>query len=63
MSEFKYNEEAWEKIFSDYHILEEINEKGFFKITSEEINKYRDMGIELSEEEILKILLAKIKKD
>ncbi len=41
MSEFKYNEEAWEQIFSDYHVLEEINKQGFFKITSEEINKYR----------------------
>ena len=36
MSEFKYNEEAWEQIFIDYHVLEEINKKGFFKITSEE---------------------------
>lgn len=31
MSEFKYNEEAWEQIFIDYHVLEEINKKGFLK--------------------------------
>ena len=42
MSAYKYNEQAWEQIFKDYHILDKIKEQGFFEITSEEINKYRE---------------------
>lgn len=36
------NDIAWETIFSDHHILDEINKNGFYKIKSSVINKYRE---------------------
>ena len=36
------NKEAWEILFKQYDILNEINKKGFFKITSKQINVYRE---------------------
>lgn len=32
----------WEDIFNDYKVLEIINEKGFFKITADEIRPYKE---------------------
>ena len=42
MSRYSTNKEAWEKIFEDFNILEEIDKNGFFKITSKQINEYRE---------------------
>lgn len=42
MSRCSTNKEAWEKIFENYNILEKIEEQGFFKISSKEINEYRE---------------------
>lgn len=42
MSRCPTNKEAWEKIFEKYNVLEEINNKGYFKITSKQINEYRE---------------------
>ena len=42
MSRCSTNKEAWEKIFEKYNILEKIEEQGFFKISSKEINEYRE---------------------
>ena len=36
------NEENWIKLFDEYNILTEIEKHKFFKITSEQINKYRE---------------------
>lgn len=36
------NKEAWEILFEKYNILDEINKNGFFKITSKQINVYRE---------------------
>lgn len=35
-------DKKWKEIFNDYPIIEEIKNKGYFKITSSEINKYRE---------------------
>ena len=42
MSRYSTNKEAWEKIFEKYNILEKIEKQGFFKISSKEINEYRE---------------------
>lgn len=42
MSRCSTNKEAWEKIFEKYNILEEIKNKGYFKISSKEINEFRE---------------------
>lgn len=42
---------------------ESQSKRKLINLLNEEINKYKDMGMELSEEEILKILLAKIKNN
>lgn len=42
MSRYSTNKEAWEKIFDKYNVLEKIEKKGFFKISSKEINEYRE---------------------
>jgi len=36
------NQEAWEKIFEKYKIVEKILEQGYFIITSKQINDYRE---------------------
>ena len=36
------NKLAWEKLFEKYKILKEIEKKGYFKITSKQINEYRE---------------------
>lgn len=52
-----------EEIRSIKRESENQSKQNLINLLNEEINKYRDIGIELSEEEILKILLTKIKKD
>ena len=42
MSRCSTNKEAWEKIFERYNVLEEIEKNGYFKITSKQINEYRE---------------------
>ena len=42
MSRCTTNKKAWQLLFEKYNILEEINEKGFFKITAKEINEFRE---------------------
>lgn len=42
---------------------ENKSKQNLINLLDAEIDKYKDMGLELSEEEILKILLAKIRKD
>jgi len=42
MSRCSTNKEAWEKLFKKYNIIEEIENKGYFKITSKQINEYRE---------------------
>ena len=42
MSRCATNKLAWEKLFEKYNILGEIEEKGYFKITSKQINEYRE---------------------
>ncbi len=36
------NDKAWEKLFQSHKILEIINDKGFYEISSADINKYRE---------------------
>lgn len=36
------NDLAWEKLFDKYNIQEKVNKDGFFKITSTQINEYRE---------------------
>lgn len=36
------NDVAWEILFENYNILERVNEYGFFKIDSAQINKVRE---------------------
>ena len=36
------NQEAWEKIFEKYKIVEKISDQGYFIITSKQINDYRE---------------------
>ena len=35
-------EESWGKLFEEHEILKKIEKKGFFEITSKQINKYRE---------------------
>ena len=42
MSNYSTNKEAWEKIFEDYKVINEIEENGYFEITAKQINKYRE---------------------
>jgi len=42
MSRCTTNKEAWEKIFEKYDVMNKIQNQGFFKITSREINEYRE---------------------
>lgn len=42
MSRFSTNKEAWEKLFEKYSILENIKKNGYFKISSKQINEYRE---------------------
>lgn len=42
MSRCTTNKEAWQLLFDKYNILEEINQKGYFKITAKQINEYRE---------------------
>ncbi len=42
MSNISNNKEAWEKLFEKYNILDEIKRTGFFKITSKQINEFRE---------------------
>lgn len=34
--------QLWEEVFNDYQILEEIDKKGFFKITADQIRVYKE---------------------
>lgn len=34
--------QLWEDIFNDYNVLSEINDKGFFKITADQIRVYKE---------------------
>lgn len=36
------NDLAWEKLFDKYNIISKINDEGFFKITSKQINEFRE---------------------
>ena len=36
------NDLAWEKLFNKYNILSQIEDKGFFEITSKDINEFRE---------------------
>lgn len=36
------NDKAWELLFQEYKIIEEVSNKGFFEIESSQINKYRE---------------------
>jgi hypothetical protein len=36
------NDIAWEKLFNKYNILSEVEGRGFFEITSKEINEFRE---------------------
>lgn len=42
MNEISKNQQAWLRIFNDYNVLEAIENKGFFVINSNTINKYRE---------------------
>ncbi|MBE5806137.1 MAG: transcriptional regulator [Clostridiales bacterium] len=42
MSRCTTNKEAWQLLFNKYNILEEINQNGYFKITSKQINEFRE---------------------
>ncbi|MBO5349464.1 MAG: transcriptional regulator [Clostridia bacterium] len=42
MSRCTTNKEAWQLLFDKYHILEEINQKGYFEITAKQINEFRE---------------------
>ncbi len=42
MSRCTTNKEAWQLLFDKYNIVQEINQNGYFKITSKEINEYRE---------------------
>ena len=35
-------DKKWAEIFSDYPIIQKVNKKGYFTITSKQINKYRE---------------------
>lgn len=36
------NDKAWEKLFEKYNIIQEIEDKGYFTITSTQINEFRE---------------------
>lgn len=36
------NDDAWEKLFEKYRIIEKINKEGKFEITSAQINEFRE---------------------
>lgn len=42
MSRCTTNKEAWKILFEKYNIIEEINNNGYFQITSKQINEYRE---------------------
>lgn len=42
MSRCTSNRKAWQLLFEKYNILEEINQKGYFKITAKQINEFRE---------------------
>lgn len=42
MSNITLNDSAWEKIFDKYSIIDCIHKNGFFEITSEQINEFRE---------------------
>ena len=42
MPRFNTNKEAWEKLFEQYNILNEIKNNGYFTITAKQINDYRE---------------------
>ena len=42
MSRCSTNKEAWEKLFDKYNIINEIETNGYFKITSKQLNEYRE---------------------
>ena len=42
ISELTKNDRAWDKLFDKYNILQNINNNGYFEITSNEINEYRE---------------------
>lgn len=42
MSRCATNKEAWQLLFKEYNIIEEVNQKGYFKITAKDINEYRE---------------------
>ncbi len=42
MSRCTNNKEAWQLLFDKYNIVDEINQNGYFKITSKQINEYRE---------------------
>ena len=42
MSRCATNKEAWDILFNKYNIINEINDKGLFKITAKQINEYRE---------------------
>lgn len=42
MSRCTTNKEAWQLLFDKYNILEKINQNGYFKITSKQINEFRE---------------------
>ncbi len=42
MSNPTKNDIAWEKLFEKYSILECINQKGYFIISSSQINEFRE---------------------
>lgn len=52
-----------EEIKSNKRKSENKSRQNLLNLLNEEIDKYKEMGLELSEEEMLKILLAKIRKD
>ncbi len=42
MSRCTTNKEAWQLLFNQYNIIQEIDQNGYFKITSKQINEYRE---------------------
>lgn len=42
MSRDSLNDQAWEKLFQEYGILEKIKQRGFFNISADQIKKERE---------------------
>lgn len=42
MARYKYVKDAWEQIFEDYEILDKVKKDGSFKITANQIRKYKE---------------------